>query len=330
MLGPVLAAVTALTVGAPEAVAPDIWLIPGSLTPGHQPDGNTVVIDGPRGLVVLDTGRHATHTDAILAFAKTRERPIVAIVNSHWHLDHVSGNPAMKRAFPKARIYASSAIDAALTGFLAKSAAGMRVSLASGKLSPASREEQAGDLVTIDNGQALRPDVVVARSATRSLAGRRIEVNLARNAATAGDVWLYDRATHVAAVGDLVTLPAPFLDTACALGWSAALDQVWAKPFTRLVPGHGPVMNRDDFALYRTAFRAMIDCARSSRPDTECADDWSKAVAPLQGPDPIGPRLAPGMAQYYVTEVLRGGGEAKVGCPAGTSSASAASPARPD
>jgi hypothetical protein len=73
----------------------------------------------------------------------------------------------------------------------------------------------------------------------------------------------------------------------------------------------------------------MIDCARTSRPDTECADDWSKAVAPLQGGDPYAARLAPGMSQYYVTEVLRGGGEAKAGCPAAASSASVGSPARP-
>ena len=248
-----------------------------------------MVIEAPQGLVVLDTGRHAVHTEAIAAFARTHGQPITAIVNSHWHLDHVSGNPALKRAYPKAKVYASGAIDEALTGFLAKSATDARARLAEGKLPPNAVEEVTGDLATIDNGQALKPDVVIDHSATLALAGRRIEVNLAPHAATAGDVWLYDPESRVAAVGDLVTLPAPFLDTACAAGWSAALEQVWAKPFIKLVPGHGPVMSRDDFALYRRAFDNLIGCARTSRPDTECAADWTRAVTPLLGSDPVAP-----------------------------------------
>ena len=50
----------------------------------------------------------------------------------------------------------------------------------------------------------------------RKTAGREFEVGLERYAATAGDVWLFDRQSGVLASGDLVTLPAPFLDTACA------------------------------------------------------------------------------------------------------------------
>ena len=45
--------------------------------------------------------------------------PIVAIVNSHWHLDHVSGNAALRAAYPRAQVYASDAIRDAMHGFLA-------------------------------------------------------------------------------------------------------------------------------------------------------------------------------------------------------------------
>lgn len=75
-------------------------------------------------------------------------------------------------------------------------------------------------------------------SGTMTLGGRPLRINLARDAATAGDVWLYDEKTRVAVLGDLVTLPAPFLDTACPEGWKVALRQVADTPFEMAIPGH--------------------------------------------------------------------------------------------
>ena len=73
-------------------LAAGVHLQPGGFEPGRGPDGNTIIFDGPQGLVVVDTGRHSWHSDAILAYARERGRPIAAIVNTHWHLDHSSGN----------------------------------------------------------------------------------------------------------------------------------------------------------------------------------------------------------------------------------------------
>ena len=298
-----------------QRVVPGVWLIPGGILAKRQPDGNTVVFEAPQGLVVMDTGRHPWHRQAILDFAAARHRPVVAIVNSHWHLDHVSGDPALKAAYPAARIYGSRAIDDALTGFLPKSAADAQPYLDSGKLPPETVEDLRADMATIKAGQALRPDVVIEASEVRKLAGRRLQVNLAPHAATAGDVWVYDPKTRVAAVGDLVTLPAPFLDTACAVGWSAALGQVWATPFKTLIPGHGPVMDRAQFAVYRQAFDALVDCAASTAGKTDCAAAWTAAVTPLLGADPVEPKRAQGMTEYYVADVLRANGGKSPYCP---------------
>jgi glyoxylase-like metal-dependent hydrolase (beta-lactamase superfamily II) len=53
----------------------------------------------------------ANHSDAILAFATEKKRPIAAIINTHWQLDHPSGNGGVKAAHPQARVYTTSAID---------------------------------------------------------------------------------------------------------------------------------------------------------------------------------------------------------------------------
>ena len=290
---------------AAQAVAPGVWLIRGGIAKDRQPDGNTVIFRAPRGLVVMDTGRHVWHRQAILAFARAQGLPIVAIVNSHWHLDHVSGNADLKRAYPDARVYASDAVDGALKGFLPRSAEDGRKYLAAGALPPDTLDDLKHDLATIDNGASIRPDVVIARSQTRAFGGLRLRVTLAPHAATDGDVWVFDPASGVAAVGDLVTLPAPFLDTACSRGWRRALDQVWATPFRTVVPGHGAPMSRPQFAQWRAAFNAFIDCAASARGRADCAADWTRSTAGLRGDDPLEARRSQGMADYYVGDVLR-------------------------
>ncbi len=296
---------------SPTPVAPGIWLIPGGIRPARQPDGNSVIVETPQGLIVVDTCRHDWQRAAILDFAKAHDKPIVAIVNSHWHLDHVSGNPALRAAFPRLKVYASDAIDGALSGFLADSAKSAPAYLDDASLPADTRTDIANDLATIRNGAALRPDIVVAKSGARTIAGRSLEINLARDAATAGDVWLYDPQSRVAITGDLITLPAPFLDTACPDGWREALTAIAATPFTIAIPGHGAPMSRRDVDLYRSAFNAFIDCAGGTGDKQQCADSWAKAISPLVQDDPTVLRRARGMAAYYVDMLRANGGRSK-------------------
>ena len=68
---------------APVRVAEGVYLLRDSFDSGRQPDGNSTVFAGPRGLVVVDTGRHAAHAQALLDFAAARAQPIVLVVNTH-------------------------------------------------------------------------------------------------------------------------------------------------------------------------------------------------------------------------------------------------------
>ena len=299
-----------------EAVAPGVWLIQGLRTPGRQPDGNTIVWQGPKGMVVMDTGRHPWHQQAILDLVAAQHGTVAAIVNSHWHLDHVSGNPVLKARWPDAKVYASAAIDEAITGFLARSAADGRKYLDDKSLPPQTLEDLKGDLATFDRAETLKPDVVVSGSGPRTLAGLKLELRLARDAATAGDVWVYDPRTRIAAAGDLVTLPVPYLDTACPKGWERALAQVEATSFRTVVPGHGKPMTRTEFASYRRAFEAFIDCSASDRPAADCAAGWARDAGPLLAANGMGAKRAEGMAAYYVTEVLRAHGGKSASCKA--------------
>ncbi len=298
----------------PRVIADGTYLIPGAMLPDRGPDGNTVVFMAPAGLVVVDTGRHLWHSDAILAFAAARRQPIGAIVNTHWHLDHSSGNQRLKAAHPDARVYTTNAVDRALApgGFIARSLASARAQAPDPKAPPTRGEETALFLRTMETPQALRPEVAIAATGAQRLAGRALSVHVADDAVTDADLWIYDEATRVAVIGDLVTLPAPFFETACPARWQAALDAVWATPFTLVVPGHGAPMTREAFDTYRRAFAAFRSCVGSDRAPAACAAGWTTGVEALLASD--GDRKqATGYAAYYV-EFLRTNGGASPDC----------------
>ncbi|MBO9671029.1 MAG: MBL fold metallo-hydrolase [Sphingobium sp.] len=269
------------TAAAAEKLDSQDWLILGSVSADRQPDGNTLVMTGPKGAIVFDTGRHKDHSDKIEAVLKATGKPLVAIVNSHWHLDHVSGNPRLKAAHPGAQAWSSNAIDGALAGFLKRGLESNRAAIAGGKLSPAELDERRAAVATVEAGDALRPDHVVTTSSRLTLAGRRFDLHLASRAATEADIWLYDPAHKRAIIGDLVTYPAPFLDTACPQGWKAALAEVASTPFDTVIPGHGPIMDRPAFNAWRSAFEAFVDCAQGQAPLDRCTAAWLAYARPL-------------------------------------------------
>ena len=86
--------------------------------PLDGPDGNTVVLDAPRGLIVFDTGRHPEHAQAILDYAKARHGRSRRSSTRHWHLDHTTGNWDIRQAYPRVQVYASNALEGALATFL--------------------------------------------------------------------------------------------------------------------------------------------------------------------------------------------------------------------
>ena len=287
-------------------LAPNTYLLPGTVPTDRGPDGNTVIFTAPAGLIVVDTGRHRWHSDAILEFARGRKQPIAAIVNTHWHLDHSSGNVRLLAAHPKAQIYTSRAVERALApdGFLTRNLAAAK------KRPPAAdpirREETEIFITTMETPNALKPTVAVERSATRTIAGRSLAVRIANDAVTDADVWLYDEATGVAVIGDLVTLPAPFFETACPAKWQAALDEVWATPFRTAIPGHGEPMTREAFDSYRKAFVNFRACVGSEQPAGACSQGWVKDVTSLLASGDRQP--AAEFAAYYVDFLRKGGG----------------------
>jgi glyoxylase-like metal-dependent hydrolase (beta-lactamase superfamily II) len=283
---------------------PPPTIIAGSYTADRQPDGNTIIFEEPDGLVVVDTGRHLDHQQKILDFARARGKPITAIVNTHWHLDHSGGNAEIRAVYPAAPLYTSNAVAGALEGFLARSLERGRARLADPRLSEAEKAETRLGVDAIADRRNLLPDVPVTGTTRMPADHRGLVLHLARNAATEGDVWIYDPASRTVVAGDLVVVPAPFFDTGCPEGWQQALAELSATPFETLVPGHGERMTRAEFSLYRSAFDALVACARSAAAKENCIDGWQHDAAYFL-PREDDRKNARELLNYYIDDILR-------------------------
>lgn len=253
--------------------------------------------------MIVDSGRHVEHSDALLDWVRARHQPLRMVINTHWHLDHLGGNARLRRSEPGLRSLASPAVRDAVERRMPRSEADLQRMLADPALDADTRRMVQIDLALYAERAALRPDELIdGPPRDMELAGRRFRLGVERGV-SGGDLWLLDLASGVLALGDFVTLPVPFLDTACPDEWRQALHRLEALPFERVVPGHGPVMSRADFGRYRRAFERLLACAAGERPSAQCAADWA---ADLEGLLPSGAqRGATAMLEHYFAEVLR-------------------------
>ena len=295
---------------AATEIAPGIQLVPGAFVPGRQPDGNSVLFVATGGLIVIDTGRHPEHARSILEAAEATGQPVVAVVNTHWHLDHIGGNPRLKNAHPGLTVYGSAAFEGARAGFLARYRRQLEQLIAETPDAKA-QEPFRAELALLDAGAALGPDEVVRAAGERTIAGRRLVVGLEGPAVTAGDVWVFDPVSRVLVAGDLVTLPVPLFDTACPSGWKAALGRLAQVDFKLLVPGHGAPLDRAGFERYRKAFDRLLACAASDAAQEACIDGWLRDAGPLV---PAGEQAFARTLMGYYVGVLRNGEQVRALC----------------
>jgi len=285
---------------AQQTLVPGVVLVPGGFEAGRQPDGNSLLLQGDKsGWLLIDSGRHRAHTEAVLRAAGGEVR---AVLNTHWHLDHLGGNAWLRSQHPGLEVWASPAVAQALApdGWLDRYRRQLVEAI------PSAPPEQAAvmhvDLDLLTQAEALRPDHEVKAASALTLAGRRLQVGV-ETAVSGGDLWVLDRASGTLAAGDLVTLPVPFMDTACPPAWREALARISAQPFSRLVPGHGPVMSRADFERWRGGFEALLDCADQGGHPAACAAVWRRSAEPRL--DEPGRARVNGMLGYYFKTLLQ-------------------------
>jgi glyoxylase-like metal-dependent hydrolase (beta-lactamase superfamily II) len=223
-----------------EKMAPNLYMLSGSAgaDPGHEDaaGGRIGVLAGPDGIFMVDA-QYAQITDKVVAaIRKISPEPIRFLVNTHVHGDHTAGNANFVKM--GALLFAREELREQMSRPPAQAA--------NGKQAPV-RDPARLPVVTYGMG-----DPVKLR-----LNGEIVDLIPVRAAHTGGDTMIRFENADVIMIGDFYrNYGYPFIDLnngGTLRGALEALDFTMklAGPNTKLVPGHGTVINRTDIVPYR-------------------------------------------------------------------------------
>ena len=219
-----------------EKIAPNLYMLSGSAgaDPGHQDaaGGRIGVLVGPDGIFMVDA-QYAQVTDRVAAaIRKLSSQPIRFLVNTHVHGDHTAGNANFVKM--GALLFAREELRDELLKAPAANPA-------------APRDPARLPVVTYGMGEPLK----------FRLNGETIDLIPVRAAHTGGDTMIRFENADAIMIGDFYrNYGYPFIDTnngGTLKGALEALDSTMklAGPNTRLIPGHGTIINRTDIVPYR-------------------------------------------------------------------------------
>jgi glyoxylase-like metal-dependent hydrolase (beta-lactamase superfamily II) len=224
-----------------DKLAPNLYMLSGSenVDPGH-PDGaggRIGVLAGPDGIFMVDS-QYLQIGDRVLAAVKRIDSgPIRFLVNTHIHGDHTAGNATFAK------------LGAVLLA---------REELREGMLrqpqtTPAARDTARLPVVTYGMGEPVR----------FRMNGETIELIPVRAAHTGGDTIIRFVNADVIMIGDFYrNFGYPFIDVNNGGSLKGALEGLEltmkiAGPNTRLIPGHGTYINKNDIIPYRDMILAV-------------------------------------------------------------------------
>jgi len=236
------------------------------------PGGNIGVFESSDGVLVIDSGLVERAQDFLDTFKTLTTKPLRTLINTHWHFDHVGGNEAFAKA-------------------------GMRIVAQENVRTRVSTKQHidffGGDVPPLP--ASAWPVETFADSMTVYVNDDPIVVQHVPPAHTDGDSYIFYRKANVLHAGDLFFNGFyPFIDysTGGSLeGMIGASDKILSvvDDQTKIIPGHGPVGNkqslratRDMLATVRDRLRPMIAAGKSleevieAKPLADIEEKWGK------------------------------------------------------
>jgi len=252
-------------------IAPGVHLLQHPDATEDWPQGNTIVIEGDKGLFVVDSAYlPSTARSDLRLIRKLSRKPVRYLLNTHWHYDHNLGNAVYAEAWPAAEIIAQAEtrriMDANVAGYPArviapgaepvKTLATLREQLATGKtaggkpLSDAEREALRRNIAARENEMTelsgwtyARPTMTFDQLLTIDIGHREVSVRHMLRGNTPGDAFVYLQQEKILITGDLLVAPVPFAFNCYPAEWIRTLHALADLDAKVIIPGHGPAQN---------------------------------------------------------------------------------------
>jgi|KBSMisStandDraft_5_1062788.scaffolds.fasta_scaffold19359_4 cyclase len=198
------------------------------------PGGNIAVLNSPDGKLAVDSGIAGASSAILVQIDAYGPGPLHALINTHWHFDHTDGNEAFRKK--GALIIAHDNVRKRMGTAQDIDFFHIRV-----PASPA----------------AALPENSFSSSTTLNLGGEEVIVTHVDPAHTDGDSFIKFTHANVIHGGDLLfSASYPFIDYSTGgriEGMIAGSNRILplTDSSTKIIPGHGPVMNDAAVKEYR-------------------------------------------------------------------------------
>jgi cyclase len=210
--------------------------------------GNLVIYITNEGVLLVDSKNERIHSDVLAKIKSVTDQPVRYVVLTHNHGDHAAGAP----------MFASE---------------GAQVIISSND-----RENMA----RAANPQWL-PPLTYSGQAKIFLGGKEAQLYEYRGH-TRGDTIVYFPAARVLAMGDLLTsvdgipliINAP--DGGSWTDWSKSVDDIIGMDFDMVIPGHGPMITKQQLRDIRDRFLAIQTQVRAMNRERKTPEEITEAV----------------------------------------------------
>lgn len=299
-----------------EQVAPNVYAFVANNSTHLVEDGNTTVIVTEKGVVVVDAPSTYLSEKHLAEIRKLTKKPVIYLINTHFHGDHVFGNHVYRDAFPDMHIiaqdftkdvsdrhnpqvinqlYHSGAAVLAHVRKAAEEGIGFDGKPLQGDDLQRAKRDYAEFLPVFTAAQRtvyVGADESFSDSLTLDLGDTTIKL-MHFVGHTKGDAVVYLPKQNILITGDLDIAPVPYGFDDVTDSWIMGLETLMAMHADIIIPGHGEVQFDNSYmqlehdllqSLMKQAYQAAaVDASVDQFKKTVDLSDFKKT---LVGDDP--------------------------------------------